>query len=289
MLNCRWRSKHSGWPIWYANFVELIVFPDALTGVNPVLRRVRTFAAVVAAGASILALVGACTTPRDWRSASSEPTGQAPDPASEREALVQVYAARSFGWRGWFGVHTWVAVKPTNADSYKVYDVTGWRLRSGRSAVAVSERHPDARWFGSVPELIAVKRGTGVDAIIERIDKAAAGYPYAHRYAAWPGPNSNTFTAWVLRAVPELRADLPPTAIGKDYLGESIVSSAPSGSGHQFSLRGLLGVAASGVEGLEVNVLGLTFGINPFDLSLKLPLVGRIGPERQIDTAVVGQ
>lgn len=251
--------------------------------------RVRTFAAVAAGCAFILVLVGACTSARDWRSASSEPTGLAPDPVSERAALVQVYAARSFGWRGWFGVHTWVAVKPTNADSYKVYEVTGWRLRSRRSAVIVSARHPDARWFGSFPELIAVKRGAGVDAIIERIDKAAAEYPYADRYTAWPGPNSNTFTAWVLRAVPELRADLPPTAIGKDYLGEGVVSSAPSGSGRQFSLLGLLGIAASGVEGLEVNVLGLTFGINPFDPSVKFPLVGRIGPQRQIDTAVAGQ
>ena len=93
----------------------------------------------------------------------------------------------------------------------------------------------------------------------------------------------------MLRAVPELKADLPPTAIGKDYLGGAIASSAPSGSGYQLSLLGLLGVAASGVEGLEVNVLGLTFGINPFDLSLKLPLVGRIGPERQVDTAVMVQ
>ncbi len=117
----------------------------------------------------------------------------------------------------------------------------------------------------------------------------AGAYPYADRYAAWPGPNSNTFTAWVLRAVPELRAELPPTAIGKDYLVEGVVSSAPSGSGHQFSLLGLLGIAASSVEGLEVNVLGLTFGINPFDPSLKLPLVGRIGPERQVDTSVVAQ
>jgi hypothetical protein len=247
------------------------------------------FAAVVAGGALILALAGACTTSGDWRSASSEPAGLAPDPVSEREALVQVYAARAWGWRGWFGVHTWVAAKPANASAYKVYEVIGWRLRSGRSAVAVSERPPDARWHGSLPELIAEKRGAGVDAIIERIDKAAAAYPYADRYAAWPGPNSNTFTAWVLRAVPELRADLPPTAIGKDYLGEDLFSSAPSGSGYQVSLRGLLGIAASGVEGLEVNVLGLTFGINPFDPSLKIPLVGRIGPERQIDTAVVGQ
>ena len=44
--------------------------------------------------------------------------------------------------------------------------------------------------------------------------------------------------------------------------------------------------AASRVDGLEVNLLGLNFGINPFDLSLKLPLVGRIGPARRIDTAV---
>lgn len=237
----------------------------------------------------ILSLAGACTSARDWRSASSEPVGLAPDPVSEREALVQVYAARTWGWRGWFGVHTWVAVKPTNASAYKVYEVIGWRLRSGRSVVSVSERHPDARWFGSAPELIADKRGRGVDAIIERIDNAAAAYPYADSYTAWPGPNSNTFTAWVLRAVPELRAELPPTAIGKDYLGERIVSSAPSGSGRQFSLLGLFGIAVSSVEGLELNVLGLTFGINPFDPSLKLPLIGRLGPERRVDTAVVAQ
>jgi hypothetical protein len=252
------------------------------------MRRVRAFAAVAAAGALLLALAGACTSTRDWRSASSEPAGLAPDPGAVREALVQVYAARAFGWRGWFGVHTWVAVKPGNADAYKVYEVIGWRLRRGPSALVVSARPPDARWFGSVPEVIAEKRGAGVDALIGRIAKAAAAYPYADRYAAWPGPNSNTFTAWLLRAVPELRAELPPTAIGKDYLGEGIVASAPSGSGRQISLRGLLGVAASGVEGLEVNVLGLTFGINPFDPSLKLPLVGRIGPERRVDTAVAG-
>jgi hypothetical protein len=253
------------------------------------MNRVRTIKTVAAVGAMILALAGAWTSAGDWRSASSEPAGLAPDPLSVREALVQVYAARAWGWRGLFGVHTWVAVKSTDAKAYKVYEVIGWRLRSGRSAVTVSELHPDARWYGSFPEVIADKRGRGVDAIIERIDKAAVAYPYADRYTAWPGPNSNTFTAWVLRAAPELRADLPPTAIGKDYLGGDLVSSAPSGSGRQFSLLGLLGVAVSGVEGLEINVLGLIFGVNPFDPSFKLPLVGRIGPARQVDTAVAGR
>ena len=74
--------------------------------------------------------------------------------------------------------------------------------------------------------------------------------------------------------------DLPPTAIGKDYLGGKLVDSAPSGSGVQFSLGGLLAVTASGVEGLELNLLGLTFGLDPFSPALKLPLVGRIGAAR---------
>jgi hypothetical protein len=91
----------------------------------------------------------------------------------------------------------------------------------------------------------------------------------------WPGPNSNTFTAWIARAVPELEIDLPATAIGKDYLGSSIVGTAPSGSGYQLSLGGLLGVAVSAVEGFELNLLGLNFGVGPN--GLKLPIVGLIG------------
>jgi hypothetical protein len=82
----------------------------------------------------------------------------------------------------------------------------------------------------------------------------------------------------VLRAAPELRVDLPPTAVGKDYLGLSPVGKLPSGTGGQVSLFGVAGIAAGIEEGLEVNLLGLTFGIDPKSLSLKLPLVGRIGP-----------
>ena len=47
------------------------------------------------------------------------------------------------------------------------------------------------------------------------------------------------------------------------------------------AVGGLFALTASGVEGLELNLLGLTFGINPFDPALKLPLIGRIGPARQ--------
>ena len=217
---------------------------------------------------------------QDWRTASQEPAGLAPDPATTLEAVVQVYAARTWGWRGNFGVHTWVAVKPREAKTYLVYEVIGWRLRRSDTALVVSERAPDAHWFGNAPEVLAEKRGAEAEALIPKIEEAVQNYPYAKEYSAWPGPNSNTFTAWVSRAVPELKVDLPPTAIGKDFLGERIVASAPSGSGVQISLMGLFALTASGVEGLEVSLLGLTFGIDPFSPALKLPLIGRIGAAR---------
>ncbi len=226
-----------------------------------------------------VALAG-CAGPGDWRSASREPVGLAPDPSRTPQAVVQVYAARTWGWRGTFGVHTWIAVKPTGAPRYTVYEVIGWRLRSSGSALVVSAREPDARWFGNAPEVVAQLSGDGVDALIVRIDRAARAYPYAREYSVWPGPNSNTFTAYVARAVPELKVDLPPTAIGKDYLGDRLIAPTPGG-GYQLSLGGVLGVMASRVEGLEFNLLGLTFGVDPFSPALKLPLVGRIGPERR--------
>jgi hypothetical protein len=232
-------------------------------------------AAVVVA----LLAVGSQVTARDWRTASREPVGLAPDPATTPEPVIQVYAARALGWKGLFGVHTWIAVKP-EGQGYTVYEVIGWRLYSSDSALAIRNRAPDGRWFGAVPELLAERRGAEAARLIERIDAAARAYPWAGTYSVWPGPNSNTFTAWVLRAVPEIGADLPPTAIGKDYSGDKVFTTAPSGSGVQVSLLGLLGVTASRVEGMELNVLGLTFGFHPFDPALKLPIVGRIGPAR---------
>ena len=213
----------------------------------------------------------------DWRTASREPVGLAPEAAAHPDAIIQVYSARAWGWRGYFGVHTWIAVKPAGAPAYTTYEVIGWRLRYSDSALAIRSRVPDERWFGSAPKLLADKRGPGADALIARIDRAAREYPYPGEYSVWPGPNSNTFTAWVARAVPELEVDLPPTASGKDYLGDRLVATAPSGSGVQVSLYGLLGFTASGVEGLELNVLGLTFGAGLFPPALKLPILGRIG------------
>lgn len=216
----------------------------------------------------------------NWRSASRAAVGLAPLPEQTPEAVVQVYGARAVRWRGYFGVHTWIAVKPRDAARYAVYEVTGWRLRRAGTSVSVSDRAPDGRWFGNAPELLADLRGQAASRAIDKIVAAVDAYPYAGTYRVWPGPNSNTFTAFVLRDVPELRADLPATAIGKDYLGARLFASAPSGTGYQLNVFGVLGILAAREEGLELNLLGLTFGIDPNQWSLKLPLAGRLGFSR---------
>ena len=214
-----------------------------------------------------------------WRMASRDSTGQAPDPAVERGAVVQVYGARTVDWRGAFGIHSWVAVKRANAAHYTLYQVLGWRAYRGGRAIDVREGAvPDGRWFGQYPQLLAERRGAGVDELIDRIEAAVADYPWPDSYRVWPGPNSNTFVAHIGRKVPELRLDLPPTAIGKDFLGsEVLLASTPSGTGWQFSAYGLLGASVAWEEGLELNLLGLSFGIDVNDFALRLPGIGWLG------------
>ena len=157
---------------------------------------------------------------KDWRTATRESAGIAPDPTVTEEAVVHVYGARAWGWRGWFAIHTWIAAKRTGEESYKVYDVVGWRGRHGHSVMRITEDVPDRHWFGEKPEIIKEHRGEGVDQLIDEIEKAAQAYPWKKEYRVFPGPNSNTFTAWIGREVPQLNLQLPFNAIGKGYQEE---------------------------------------------------------------------
>ena len=142
--------------------------------------------------------------------------------------------------------------------------------------VVVRNREPDGRWFGAEPELYAEKRGAGVDGLIKRVDEAA------QRLSLRPGiqrlAGAQLEHLHLLDRPGGTRAsDRPAGNRDRQGLPRRLgVRPAPSGSGFQVSLGGLFGVAASGVEGLEFNVLGLNFGLGP--AGLKLPLVGRIGP-----------
>ena len=166
----------------------------------------------------LLILLGltSCST-NDWRTASREPVGMAPHPALTREAVLQVYGAPTWGWRGWFAIHTWIAAKASNEESYTVYEVIGWRQRRGLPVVRIEKDLPDRYWYGERPRLLKEFHGDGVDKLITAVDRAAKSYPWPDTYTVFPGPNSNTFTAWIAHQVPELGLDLPFSAIGSGY------------------------------------------------------------------------
>lgn len=166
---------------------------------------------------AVLVLCLAGCSSGDWRTASRESAGIAPDPATTSEAVIHVYAAPAWGWRGWFAVHTWIAAKETDGDGYTVYEVVGWRLNRGLPIVRVERDLPDRFWFGKRPTLLAEKRGPDAQPLIAKIDAAARSYPWADEYKAFPGPNSNTFIAWIVKQVPELGVKLPFSAIGSGY------------------------------------------------------------------------
>jgi len=213
-----------------------------------------------------------------WSQARWDSAGLAPDPATTPEAVVQVYAARAWGWKGILAVHSWIVMKRTGAAAFERYEVVGWGVRRGAPAVRKDMRAIDGYWAGNPPRVLVDHRGPAAEGLIGRIEAAIASYPYPDQYRTWPGPNSNTFIAHIGREVPELGLDMPPIAVGKDYLTNGgLFARTPSGSGVQLSLLGVLGLSVGRTEGLEINLLGLIIGIDPLGLALKLPGVGRVG------------
>ncbi len=151
---------------------------------------------------------------KDWQTASREPADIAPVPSETNEAVIEFYAADAFSWRGWFAVHTWLAVKPQGASAYTVYEVTGWRQPALNQFTTAT---PDRYWYGARPEKILSIQGEKAQRLIPQIQNAVPNYPWADQYTLFPGPNSNTFPAWVGIKVPELGLEMPFRAIGSGY------------------------------------------------------------------------
>jgi hypothetical protein len=167
---------------------------------------------------SMLLLLSACSN-ADWRTASRESSGLSVPPEEFPDAVIEVYAADAFSWRGWFAVHTWIAVKEQNAEEYTVYEVVGWRVNRGLPALRVYQtKTPDRYWYGSKPEKVLYITGDKAARLIPKIQQAVPNYPYVNDYTVFPGPNSNTFPAWIGQQVPELELDLPFSAIGSGYI-----------------------------------------------------------------------
>ncbi|MGA7975550.1 MAG: DUF3750 domain-containing protein [Pseudolabrys sp.] len=214
----------------------------------------------------------------DWSSARLLPAAH-----DFKPARVIVFTGTTGAWKGIFAVHSWIVVKPANADGWTRFDVVGW----GRP-VRVDGWPPDGRWYGNTPVAIADVSGPRAAKLIPKIEAAVHAYAFDHRgdYRIWPGPNSNTFTAAILRAVPELGVSLPPNAIGRDYRAGLYGGATDSGTGLELNLNGLAALKVGWVEGIEVDLFGLVAGLDLRHPGLKLPGYGRIGLKSPVGSAL---
>ena len=162
-------------------------------------------------------LLIACSN-SNWRTASREPAGIAANPIANKEAVIEFYAADAFSWRGWFAVHSWIAIKKANAAEFTVYEVVGWRVESGLPALReYTTATPDRFWYGAKPSKFVSIEGEKAEKLIPEILSAIERYPWANEYTLFPGPNSNTFPAWIGVQIPELGVNMPFRAIGSGY------------------------------------------------------------------------
>lgn len=213
--------------------------------------------------------------PGSWRTADWSSVGMLPAAAAHPEARVLVLSGRTGGWKGLVSVHSWVVLKRPNAREWTRYDVVGWGQPVRRNGWAA-----DARWYGDVPAVVADVHGAEAELLIPQIEAAIRQYRYVNAgdYRMWPGPNSNTFVAAVLREVPELGVTLPPTAVGKDYRDEGLYFGlTDSRTGIELSAWGVFGLKLAWVEGIEINLLGMVAGLDIRQPALKLPGFGRVG------------
>jgi hypothetical protein len=211
-----------------------------------------------------------------WATARRDSAGLAPDARRyASEAIVQVYAAPTWGWKGVVAVHPWIIFKRAGETDYNRYEVISWG--SGEK-VRRNRNSPDGYWYGAKPRLLVEHRGAEAEAMIPQIEAAIASYPWPETYRAWPGPNSNTFIAHIGRQVPALKLDMPANAVGKDFRALlDPVGLPPSGRGVQVSLLGVAGFTIGAEEGVELNVLGLNMGVGFSPLRLRLPFIGGVG------------
>ncbi|EQC43983.1 DUF3750 domain-containing protein [Bacteriovorax sp. Seq25_V] len=225
----------------------------------------------------LLMIFSSCSS-KDWRSASRESANIATPAKEQKEDIFQIYYARAFAWRGYFGTHPWVAWKLKEDTAYTVAQVTSWNIRATGSAINVEKQLPDRKWYDNEPTLLFESTGGDARLIVAEVKKLIKQYPFKDRYVLWPGPNSNTFVSYLIRNIKEIDTELPANAIGKDYLGPNTFwGESQSNTGYQLSFFGLFGATAAKNEGIEINLLGLNFGIDFWRPALKLPFIGRLG------------
>lgn len=212
--------------------------------------------------------------PKSWSSADWSASGVLPAATSDREAAIYLMAARTGGLKGALSVHSWIVFKRPGASAYERYEKVGWGMPVRRNAYPA-----DGRWYSNMPEIIHAVRGEEAAQLIPRFEAAIASYPFAARgnYRLWPGPNSNSFVAYLLRQVPQFGAVMPPNATGRDFApGLFAHDWSADGRDLHFTLGGVFGISVGAASGFEMHFVGLVAGFDFAHPAIKIPAYGTV-------------
>jgi len=116
----------------------------------------------------------------------------------------------AFAWHYWFvvadgtGRHRWEVWQTKNAGGSCIGHVH-CDLKAPEDGVGGGPSRLAAVWYG--------EHALAIRSVLEN----AESYPWCENYRMWPGPNSNTFVAWVLRKA-GVEHTLDRRGIGKNYL-----------------------------------------------------------------------
>lgn len=108
-----------------------------------------------------------------------------------------------------FAVHTWVVLespefgvkryeihKFINKKTGNYFYTNAQAPSEGMALLMIPRKFYSKKKFKS--KLIFSLNGEEAKVVIENIEKEISKYPYLNRYHLYPGPNSNTFTRWIL-------------------------------------------------------------------------------------------
>ncbi|MGE0708672.1 MAG: DUF3750 domain-containing protein [Planctomycetota bacterium] len=232
----------------------------------------------------LLALAG-CATP-GAESSGADTSGAAPHDSdrrpSERDVAQLWYMPLPIDGLRHIAVHPYFRVWiPERAEWHE------WEIRSNaRLDAASSIAQGDGAWghirlsrAGAFPTprrhwLGAEWRGPEAARLRAALERSPTRYPFRDAYLYWPGPNSNTYARWVL-AEAGVGCDLHPHLVGKDF-DIARLGASPTRTGVEASLLGVIGLKLGLLDGVELNLLGLSFGVDFWPPALKTPL-GRLG------------
>lgn len=222
--------------------------------------------------------------------------------------MVLVKTARlpdNMAWYTRFAHHSWIELRGKDGGWKRVEIIDEWsppRI----SAISETTVLEDYRWRRPV-DVLEVLAGEAAQAAGERVLELARqneefGVSHQRRqqakdsgvdpenlpmlgrgYHAWPGPNSNSFIAWIIENTPGLHAELDHNAVGKDDTAPFRIGMTTSGYGVEADSP-YLGAGVGLRQGVEVRLIGLTFGIGLWPPAVKLPILPRLG----FDPGLVG-